>query len=238
MKKRVCQLGHEPTIGLSRLWAPGSEHESVYLVDSLPPVGPGASSRPGHAVEPPVPDLQAAHLADLMSHTAVGNQEAFAELYDLTYRRVYGTVLHVLRSPQHAEEVTQEVYAELWQQAALYCADKGSVITWMMTVARRRAVDRVRSVSSEVARDERYAVATEPAFDQVWDRATQKQDIERVRHCLRSLTDVQSQALRLAYYQDLTQSQIATHLNVPLGTVKTRMRDAMKRLGEALGGEA
>jgi RNA polymerase sigma-70 factor, ECF subfamily len=112
------------------------------------------------------------------------------------------------------------------------------VITWMMTVARRRAVDRVRSVSSEVARDERYAGAFEPEFDQVWDRTTQKQDIERVRQCLLSLTKVQSQALTLAFYEGLTQSQIATRLNVPLGTVKTRIRDAMRRLGEALGGEA
>jgi RNA polymerase sigma-70 factor (ECF subfamily) len=183
-------------------------------------------------------DLQAAHLVDLMSHTALGNHQAFAELYDLTVRRVYGMVLWVLRAPEHAEEVTQEVYAELWQQAARYSASKGSVIAWMVTVARRRAVDRLRSVSSEVARDERYAVAAEPAIDEVWDRATRKQDIERLRRGLRSLTDRQSEALTLAYYENLTQSQIATRLNVPLGTVKTRIRDAMKRLGEALGGEA
>ena len=189
-------------------------------------------------VEPLTPEPQAAHLVDLMSQTARGNHQAFAELYDLTVRRVYGTVLRVLRSPEHAEEVTQEVYTELWQQSPRYCADKGSVITWMVTVARRRAVDRVRSVSSEVAREARYAVAAPPEIDDVWDRATQKQDIERVRHGLRSLSDAQSEALTLAYYQDLTQSQIATQLNVPLGTVKTRMRDAMKRLGEALGGEA
>ena len=100
-----------------------------------------------------MPDLQAAHLVDLMSHTALGNHQAFAELYDLTVRRVYGTVLWVLRSPHHAEEVTQEVYAELWQQSARYSPSRGSVITWMITVARRRAVDRLRSVSSEVARE-------------------------------------------------------------------------------------
>jgi RNA polymerase sigma-70 factor, ECF subfamily len=207
-------------------------------VDSLPPVEPGASSRPGHVVEPLTPDLQAAHLVDLMSQTARGDHQAFAELYDLTNRRVYGTVLRVLRSPEHAQEVTQEVYTELWQQAPRYCADKGSVITWMITVARRRAVDRVRSVSSEVARDERYAVAADPEIDEVWDRATQKQDIERVRRGLRSLSNAQSEALTLAFYEDLTQSQIASRLNVPLGTVKTRIRDAMRRLGEALGGEA
>lgn len=183
-------------------------------------------------------DERSAHLADLMTHTALGDHRAFAELYDLTVRRVYGAVLKVLRSPEHAEEVTQEVYAELWQLAARYSPGRGGVITWMLTVARRRAVDRVRSVSSETTRDERYARATGPEFDEVWDRATQKQDIERVRNGLRSLTDLQSEALTLAYYQDLTQSEIAARLNVPLGTVKTRIRDAMRRLGEALGGEA
>ena len=208
-------------------------------MDSSPPGGPGAFSRSGHVVQPPVPELQAAHLADLMSHTARGNHQAFEELYDLTVRRVYGTVLWVLRSPEHAEEVTQEVYAELWQRAARYSPSRGSVITWMMTMARRRAVDRLRSVSSEMAREERYAWAAPASeIDQVWDRATQKQDIERLREGLRSLTDVQSEVLTLAYYENLTQSQFATRLNVPLGTVKTRIRGAMKRLGEALGGEA
>jgi RNA polymerase sigma-70 factor (ECF subfamily) len=213
-------------------------HENVFLVDSFPPSRPGASLRSGHMVRPPRPELEAAHLVDLMSHTAMGNHQAFAELYDLTARRVYGTVLRVLRSPEHAEEVTQEVYTEVWQQAARYVPSKGSVIAWMITVARRRAVDRARSVSSEVAREGRYVGVAEPDIDDVWHRATQKQDIERLRHGLQSLTHLQSEALALAYYENLTQSQIATRLNVPLGTVKTRIRDAMKRLGEALGGEA
>ena len=89
-----------------------------------------------------------------------------------------------------------------------------------------------------MARDERYAGTAGPAIDQVWDSATQRQDIERVRRGLQSLTDLQSETLTLAYYEELTQSQIATRLNVPLGTVKARMRDAMKRLGYALGGAA
>ncbi len=207
-------------------------------MDASAPVGSGAPSRSDHGAEPQTADSQAAHLVELMSATARGDHWAFAELYDLTVRRIYGTVLRVLRAPEHAEEVTQEVYAELWQQAARYNPSKGSVISWMCTVARRRAVDRVRSVSSEMARDERYAGTAEPEIDQVWDSTTQRQDIERVRRGLQSLTDLQSETLTLAYYEDLTQSQIATRLNVPLGTVKARMRDAMKRLGDALGGAA
>ena len=215
------------------MYADTRRRENVFLVDFL--LEPGASSRSGPKPEPLTPDAQTAHLVSLMSRTAAGDHQAFGELYDLTVSRVYGTVLRVLRSPEHAEEVTQEVYAELWQQAARYSSDKAGVLTWMITMARRRAVDRVRAVSSEMARDERYARAALPEIDEVWDRTTQKHDIDRVRHCLGSLTDVQSEALTLAYFEDLTQSQIATRLRVPLGTVKARMRDAMKRLGGCIG---
>jgi RNA polymerase sigma-70 factor (ECF subfamily) len=208
-------------------------YENVFLVDLR--VRRGASSRSGSSPLPSTPDPQAEHLADLISRTAAGDHAAFSELYDLTVSRVYGCVLHVLRSPDHAEEVTQEVYAELWQQAARYTSSKANVLTWMTTIARRRAVDRVRAVSSEMARDKRYALAADPEIDDVWDRAAQNQDIERVRHCLQSLTDVQNEALTLAYFEDLTQTQIASRLNVPLGTVKARMRDAMRRLGVCIG---
>ena len=141
-----------------------------------------------------------------------------AELYDLTMRRVFGTVLRVLRSPDHAQEVTQEVYLEVWKQAPRYAEEKGSVEAWMVTVAHRRAVDRVRSASSEVARDERYAfIDLEPENDQVWDNVAQKHDVERVRVAIATLTPFQREAVQLAYYEGLTQSQIATALNLPLG---------------------
>ena len=172
-----------------------------------------------------------------MTSCATGNQEAFAELYDLTTRRVYGTVLKVLRSPEHAQEVTQEVYVEVWTQAPRYTAEKGSVLGWMSTMAHRRAIDRVRSVTSEVARDERYAFADfDRDADEVWDSVAQQFEVERVRGAIGTLTPIQRQALQLAYYQGLTQSQISTALNLPLGTVKTRIRDGLKRLAEALGG--
>ena len=172
-----------------------------------------------------------------MARCATADQPAFRELYDLTNRRVYGIVLKVLRSPDQAQEVSQEVYVEVWKQASTYKAEKGSVIAWMATMAHRRAVDRVRSVSSEVARDERYAfIDQDRESDEVWDSVAQQYDVERVRGALAGLTDIQRQAIQLAYYDGLTQSQIATKLRLPLGTVKTRVRDGLRRLGDALGG--
>lgn len=173
-----------------------------------------------------------------MSSCAAGDQVAFADLYDLTKRRVYGTVLRVLRSPEHAEEVTQEIYVEVWKQASRYARERGSVLGWMVTMAHRRAVDRVRSVSREVARDERYAYTTvEREGDEVWESVAQQADVERVRNALATLTPIQQQAVRLAYFDGLTQTEISSSLNVPLGTVKTRVRDGMKRLRAALAGD-
>ena len=172
-----------------------------------------------------------------MAQCATGDQAAFAELYDLTMRRVYGIVLKVLRSPEHAQEVTQEVYVEVWKQVATYHPERGSVVAWVATMAHRRAVDRVRSVSSEVARDERYAlIDLDRESDEVWDSVAQQYDVDRVREALATLTQIQRQAIQLAYYEGLTQSQIATALHLPLGTVKTRIRDGLRRLREALGG--
>ena len=114
-----------------------------------------------------------------------------------------------------AQEVTQEVYLEVWKQAPQYAQEKGSVLAWMLTMAHRRAVDRVRSVSSEVARDERYAVIDlEPDNDAVWDSVAQQHDVERVRAAIAIVTPIQRQAVQLAYYEGLTQSQIAKKLGI------------------------
>ena len=148
-------------------------------------------------------------------------------------------ILRVLRSAEHAGEVTQEVYVEVWRQSARYVPGKGSVMAWMTTMAHRRAVDRVRSVSSEVARDERYATTSqERDVDQVWDGVQQRFDIDRVRKGMASLTAIQREALTLAYFGGYTQSQVAQLLKLPLGTVKTRIRDGLIGLRDALGVEA
>ena len=207
---------------------------SLYAV----PSGPGDDSRPlGH--RPDEPPTEAAELAELVRRSAEGDQDAFAELYDRTSRRVHGVVWRVLRSTDHAAEVTQEVYTEVWRQAARYEAPKGSVLAWVSTMAHRRAVDRVRSVTREVARDESYALSgTTREVDHVWEGVEQRLDAQRVRKGLESLTAIQREALTLAYFGGLTQTEIAARLQVPLGTVKTRVRDGLIRLRDSLGAEA
>ena len=174
-----------------------------------------------------------------LAHPAAGRQASatrLAELYDLTAARIHGVVLRVLRSADHAVEVTQEVFVEVWRQATRYSPEKGSVLAWMTTMAHRRAVDRVRSVSSEAARDERYAAAAaDRAVDYVWEGVEQRLDAETVHKGMASLTAIQREAITLAYFGGYSQSQVAQLLDLPLGTVKTRIRDGLIGLRVALG---
>ena len=206
-----------------------------------PTPDPGEARPPLRRVPDPDPAIrhdQPARLAQLLADSARGHEDAFAELYDLTISRIYGVVLRVLRAPDLAAEVTQEVYLEVWKHAARYAEDRGSVLAWMNTVAHRRAVDRVRSESSDTARDTKYAKLTaEPGVDRVWDDVAQTLDVERVRKALGSLTAIQREAITLAYFGGYTQSQVAALLKLPLGTVKTRIRDGLIGLRDALGVE-
>lgn len=220
-------------MNVSPVPGPGAEGSRLRAApDTTGAHATGASATRGREAE-------AAHLAELMARSSRGHEDAFAELYDLTSSRIFGTVLRVLRSSDHAAEVTQEVFVEVWRQSARYAPDKGSVLAWMTTMAHRRAVDRVRSVSSEVARDERYAVTgISREVDHVWEGVEQRLDVERVRKGMTSLTAIQREALTLAYFGGYTQSQVATLLKLPLGTVKTRIRDGLIGLRDALGVEA
>lgn len=177
-------------------------------------------------------------LAELLSASAGGDAEAFAELYDATSHRVYGVIMRVLRSPDHAVEVTQEVYVEVWRQAGRYQSSRGSVFGWMTTMAHRRAVDRVRSVSSDAARDDRYAhQSAAPEVDRVWEGVEQGLDVDRVRRALQSLSALQREAIQLSYFGGYSQAQIADRLALPLGTVKTRIRDGLIKLRDIMGVE-
>ncbi len=174
-----------------------------------------------------------------MRAVALGDQQAFAELYDLLSARVHGVVLRVLRDPAQAEEVTQEVFVELWRIAPRYDPAKGSPAAWATTIAHRRAVDRVRSEQSERGRVEREAARVGPAdadatADPVVDEHFAAFERGRVRRALDRLTEVQRQAVELAYFSGYTYREVAVLLDLPEGTVKTRIRDGMIRLRDEL----
>ena len=174
-------------------------------------------------------------LAELVHRCALGHEDAFAELYDLTAPRVYGLILRVLRSADQAAEVSQEVFVEVWRTCTRYRADRGGVLAWMTTIAHRRAVDRVRSAQSRTEREARYADQQRARpHDQVVESVEQHWDADRLHSALGQLTELQRETVTLAYFGGYSQSQIADRLKIPLGTVKTRMRDGLIRLRDAL----
>ncbi|WP_394427090.1 sigma-70 family RNA polymerase sigma factor [Streptomyces sp. SGAir0957] len=175
-------------------------------------------------------------LPTLISQVGAGDQEAFATLYDAACHSVFGLVHKVLRDHAQAEEVAQEVWVEVWRTAARYRAERGSVLNWILTLAHRRTVDRIRSVESAAARDHRAALLDRtPEFDEVSEQVQAQQEREELRRCLRSLTEIQRQSVTLAYYQGLTYKEVAEELSAPLGTIKTRLRDGLIRLRDCLG---
>lgn len=172
----------------------------------------------------------------LMERVALGNQEAFAALYDRFSDRVFGLVRRVLRDPAQSEEVAQEVFVEAWRLARQYDHAKGSVSTWMLTLAHRRAVDRVRSEQSARAREDRVAVRDKTIdYDPVSEQVEIRFEHEQVRRALDELTDLQRQAVELAYYGGNTYREVAELLDTPLATVKTRLRDGLIRMRDHMG---
>ncbi|WP_282948375.1 ECF RNA polymerase sigma factor SigK, partial [Cellulomonas endometrii] len=172
----------------------------------------------------------AAQLAadDALARVADGDLDAFTTLYDTLSPAVHGTALAVLRDPDHAAEVTQEVMVEIWRTAARWDARRGSARAWATTMAHRRAVDRVRSVQAQRNRDQAVLDADRPRdFDVVAEQAESRLEAERVRHCLGGLTDTQREAVVLAYYDGRTYREVAESLAAPLPTVKSRIRDGL-----------
>ncbi len=164
-----------------------------------------------------------------------GDQAAFAEFYDDVSPVVYGTTLKVLRNQAMAEEVTQDVFLELWKQAPKYDRSKGSPRAWAATVAHRRAVDRVRSEESTRARDEADARQGAVDHDVVIAEVTSNEDRHAVLAALQQLTDAQREAVSLAYFGGHTYREVAVLLDVPEGTIKTRIRDGLSRLRDLMG---
>lgn len=174
---------------------------------------------------------------ELLVEVSKGHERAFETLYELLAGPILGLVRRVLRDGAQSEEVTQEVLVELWRTATRYSPEKGSAMNWALTLAHRRAVDRVRSARTSTERESRAtfeAGRTRP-FDEVAETATGNWERRQVRRCLGQLTDVQRESVLLAYYQGYTYREVAEVLTTPQGTIKTRLRDGLIRLRDCLG---
>ena len=183
-----------------------------------------------------LPFLESASKEHLLTRVGQGDKGAFAELYEQMAPRVLGLVRRLLVDHAQSEEVAQEVFLEIWQSASRYEPNKGGATTWILTMAHRRAVDRVRS--SQSGRDRDIRIGTRDYSDHVDDVADSVEiriEHERVERAMAQLTELQRQAVTLAYYKGYSHTEVAQLLSVPVGTVKTRLRDGMIRLRDALG---
>lgn len=173
---------------------------------------------------------------DLIRLVALGDEAAFEELYDAVAPRVYGLVKRVVRDPAQSQEVTQEIFVDIWQQAARFDVDRGQAMSWILVIAHRRAVDRVRASQASKDRDLRQGIKEyQETYDDVADTVEIAMESERVHKALATLTKPQQEAISLAYYGGYTHQEVAVLLKIPVGTVKTRIRDGMIRLRDKLG---
>lgn len=174
-------------------------------------------------------------LESLLIRVGNGSRDDFAALYDEVAPMVYGIAIRVVRDPARAEDVAQDALIDVWRRAPSFDSDRGSAKGWIATIAHRRAVDVVRSEQASRDRTERVeARASLEDHDIVASEVETRDERTRVRRALSGLTDLQRQVIEMAYYGGRTYRQVAEDLDAPLGTVKTRMRDGLKRLAEIL----
>jgi len=172
-------------------------------------------------------------LAPLLARVARGDHEAFEAVYDQLAGPVYGLVRKVLRDPAQSEEIAQEVLLEVWRTASRFDPERGSAAAWVMTIAHRRAVDRVRSETAAALREQKVLPGPVTGED-VAELVETALDRQRVRRCLGTLTTLQAESVKLAYYGGYTYAQVAELLGVALGTVKTRIRDGLIRMRDCM----
>jgi RNA polymerase sigma-70 factor (ECF subfamily) len=171
----------------------------------------------------------------LVGKVARGDAQAFDQLYDELSASVYGLARRVVRDPTRAEDVTQEVFLEVWRKAARFDRALGKGKTWVMTIAHRRAVDAVRR-NEAAKRSDQQGAPDEVSHDEPADAVIEAEEHGAVRECLETLTDLQLESVRLAYFNGYTYNEVATLLEKPLPTIKTRMRDGLIRLRDCLEG--
>ena len=172
---------------------------------------------------------------NLMTQVARGDSQAFEALYDELSPVVFGLARRVVRDPARAEDVTQEVFLDVWRKATRFDGARGKAKTWVMTIAHRRAVDTVRRSEAQ-KRQDHQAAPDEVTHDEPADALIEAEEHGAVRDCLETLTDLQLESVRLAYFNGYTYGEVATLLDKPLPTIKTRMRDGLIRLRDCLEG--
>jgi RNA polymerase sigma-70 factor (ECF subfamily) len=173
----------------------------------------------------------------MLRAVARGDESAFARVYDRYSPILLGLMLRILRSRAEAEDVLQEVFLQVWQRAHSFDPARGRAFTWLVTLARSRAIDRLRSVGSRERAAQRSAEDAPPESEPAeWAdaAAVRAERAEAVRAALEELPEEQRQVLLLAYLEGMSQSEIAAAKNQPLGTVKTRTRSALRKLSESL----
>lgn len=176
--------------------------------------------------------------AELLAAAAMGDEGAYEQLFDRHASAAYGLAVRVVRDPDLARDVCQEAFLQLWSHAARYDVRQGTVRSWVFTLVHRRAVDRIRSEQASTDRDKRVGTAAfERPHDHVSAAVERNFEVRRVRGALDDLTPLQREAIELAYYRGYTHTQVADALGIPLGTAKTRLRDGLIRLRDALGVE-
>jgi RNA polymerase sigma-70 factor (ECF subfamily) len=171
--------------------------------------------------------------AGLLVSVADGDQAAFSELYDRMQPRVLGLAIRILRDVGHAEEVTQEVFLDVWQVARTYDPAKGSAAGWILRKTHSRSVDRVRSAQARRMREARIGLRDllEPTED-ISETISLRIDSKRVERALGALPEAQRQAIALAHLGGYSHSEVSEILQIPVGTVKTRIRAGIGRLRE------
>jgi RNA polymerase sigma-70 factor (ECF subfamily) len=177
--------------------------------------------------------------AALLPAVAQGNVSAFEELYDRYASTVYGLLLRILTNPDDAQEVLQETFVKAWTSAGMFDAVRGSEVAWLISIARSRGIDRLRSRRTRSDREDE-AGREQSIFTSFVEKANSADDAilaeerQAVRSALAELPEAQRIALELAYFEGLSQSEIAARLSQPLGTIKTRMQLGMKKMRERL----